>query len=111
MDPHTTTRAEPAPPPDSVDLRVRLGRLELANPVLVASGTFGYVREMAGFVRLERLGGVIPKTVTARPRAGNPTPRTAETASGLLNSIGLDNDGIEHFCAHHLPYLRTVGTA
>jgi dihydroorotate dehydrogenase (NAD+) catalytic subunit len=94
-----------------VDLRVRLGRLELKNPVLVASGTFGYVREMAPFVRLERLGGVIPKTVTLRPRAGNPTPRTVETASGLLNAIGLDNDGLDHFRAHHLPYLRTVGTA
>ncbi len=94
-----------------VDLSVRLGRLSLKNPVLVASGTFGYVREMAGFVRLERLGGVIPKTVTARPRAGNATPRTVETASGLLNAIGLDNDGIDHFRSHHLPYLRTVGTA
>ncbi len=90
---------------------VQLGRLSLQNPVLVASGTFGYVREMASFVRLERLGGVIPKTVTFRPRAGNPTPRTVETASGLLNAIGLDNDGIDHFRSHHLPYLRTVGTA
>lgn len=94
-----------------VDLRVQLGRLGLKNPVLVASGTFGNVREMAGFVRLERLGGVIPKTVTLRPRAGNATPRTVETASGLLNAIGLDNDGLDHFRAHHLPYLRTVGTA
>jgi dihydroorotate dehydrogenase (NAD+) catalytic subunit len=94
-----------------VDLSVRLGRLALKNPVLVASGTFGYVREMAALVRVDRLGGVIPKTVTARPRAGNPTPRTVETASGLLNAIGLDNDGIDHFRAHHLPYLRTVGTA
>ncbi len=94
-----------------VDLRVTLGRLKLDNPVLVASGTFGYVREMAGFVHLERLGGVIPKTVTFRSRAGNPTPRTVETASGMLNAIGLDNDGIAHFRTHHLPYLRTVGTA
>lgn len=94
-----------------VDLRVTLGQLTLKNPVLVASGTFGYIRELAGFVRLERLGGVIPKTVTFRPRAGNPTPRTVETASGLLNAIGLDNDGIAHFREHHLPYLRTVGTA
>ncbi len=92
------------------DLRVRLGRIEFANPVLVASGTFGYVSEMAGFIQLDRLGGVIPKTVTARPRAGNPTPRTVETASGLLNAIGLDNDGLDHFISHHLPYLRTVGT-
>lgn len=101
----------PASPDGSPDLRVKLGRIALSNPVLVASGTFGYVREMAGFVRLERLGGVIPKTVTFRPRPGNATPRTVETASGLLNAIGLDNDGIDHFRAHHLPYLRTVGTA
>jgi dihydroorotate dehydrogenase (NAD+) catalytic subunit len=94
-----------------VDLRVTLGRIALQNPVLVASGTFGYIRELAGFVHLERLGGVIPKTVTFRPRAGNPTPRTVETAAGMLNAIGLDNDGITHFREHHLPYLRTVGTA
>ena len=94
-----------------VDLSVRLGRLALANPILVASGTFGYVREMAGYVDLASLGGVIPKTVTLRPRAGNPTPRTVETPSGLLNAIGLDNDGIAHFRSHHLPYLRTVGTS
>jgi dihydroorotate dehydrogenase (NAD+) catalytic subunit len=93
-----------------VNLQVGLGRLTLKNPVLVASGTFGYIREMAGMVRLERLGGVIPKTVTFLARAGNPTPRTVETASGLLNAIGLDNDGIAHFREHHLPYLRTVGT-
>jgi dihydroorotate dehydrogenase (NAD+) catalytic subunit len=101
----------PKDEPRVVDLTVELGRLRLKNPVLVASGTFGYVREMAGFVDLPRLGGVIPKTVTARPRAGNPTPRTVETASGMLNAIGLDNDGIDHFIAYHLPYLRTVGTA
>lgn len=95
----------------ALDLTTRLGRLTLKNPVLVASGTFGYVREMAGFLPLERLGGVIPKTVTFLPRAGNATPRIVETASGLLNAIGLDNDGIDHFLIHHLPYLRTVGTA
>ncbi len=95
----------------NVDLGVRLGRLELKNPVLSASGTFGYVREMAQFVALDRLGGVIPKTVTFHARAGNPTPRTVETASGMLNAIGLDNDGIDHFRSRHMPYLRTVGTA
>jgi dihydroorotate dehydrogenase (NAD+) catalytic subunit len=94
-----------------VDLSMTLGRIALKNPVLVASGTFGYIREMVPFVCLERLGGVIPKTVTFQPRAGNPTPRTVETASGMLNAIGLDNDGIQHFISHHLPYLRTVGTA
>jgi dihydroorotate dehydrogenase (NAD+) catalytic subunit len=77
---------------------------------MVASGTFGYIREMEGMVRLERLGALIPKTVTFHARAGNPTPRTVETASGLLNAIGLDNDGIVHFREHHLSYLRTVGT-
>jgi dihydroorotate dehydrogenase (NAD+) catalytic subunit len=91
-----------------IDPSVRLGRLQIPNPVMVASGTFGYVREMAPFVRVHRLGALVPKTVTARPRAGNPTPRTVETASGLLNAIGLDNDGIDHFLAHHLPYLRTI---
>jgi dihydroorotate dehydrogenase (NAD+) catalytic subunit len=93
-----------------VDLSVQLGRLTLPNPILVASGTFGYVREMTPFVDLASLGGVVPKTVTLRPRAGNPTPRTVETAAGMLNAIGLDNDGIDHFRTHHLPYLRTVGT-
>jgi dihydroorotate dehydrogenase (NAD+) catalytic subunit len=93
-----------------MDLSVTLGRLQLKNPVLVASGTFGYAREMAGVVDFARLGGIIPKTVTRQPRAGNPPPRTVETPSGMLNAIGLDNDGIEHFIHHHLPYLRTLPT-
>src|SRR5271156_5924485 len=92
-------------------LSVTLGRLALRNPVLVASGTFGYAREMAGLVDFAALGGIIPKTVTAQPRIGNPPPRTVETACGLLNAIGLDNDGLDHFIAHHLPYLRTLPTA
>jgi dihydroorotate dehydrogenase (NAD+) catalytic subunit len=94
-----------------MDLRVKLGRLELQNPVMVASGTFGYAREMAGVVDFARLGGVIPKTVTRQPRIGNTPPRTVETPSGMLNAIGLDNDGIDHFIRHHLPYLRTLPTA
>jgi dihydroorotate dehydrogenase (NAD+) catalytic subunit len=93
------------------DLSVTLNRLALRNPVLVASGTFGYAKEMAPFVDFARLGGVIPKTVTAAPRAGNAPPRTVETASGMLNAIGLDNDGLDHFLAHHLPYLRALPTA
>src|SRR5438067_3315727 len=93
------------------DLTVTLGRLSLRNPVLVASGTFGYAREMAGVVDFAKLGGIVPKTVTRQPRIGNPPPRTLETASGMLNAIGLDNDGIDHFIAHHLPYLRTLPTA
>ncbi|MFQ3593908.1 MAG: dihydroorotate dehydrogenase [Gemmataceae bacterium] len=96
---------------ESIDLCVQLGRLTLANPILVASGTFGYAREMAPLLDLSRLGGIVPKTVTRLPRLGNPPPRTIETASGMLNAIGLDNDGIDHFLTHHLPYLRTLGTA
>src|SRR6516165_9197539 len=93
------------------DLEVTLGRLTLRNPILVASGTFGYAREMDGIVDFATLGGIIPKTVTAQPRIGNPPPRTVETASGLLNAIGLDNDGLDHFIIHHVPYLRTLPTA
>jgi dihydroorotate dehydrogenase (NAD+) catalytic subunit len=92
-------------------LAISLGRLHLKNPILVASGTFGYAREMAGVVDFAQLGGIIPKTVTKAPRAGNPPPRTVETPSGMLNAIGLDNDGIDHFIEHHLPYLRTLPTA
>ena len=94
-----------------MDMSVTLGRLRLQNPILVASGTFGYAREMAGAVDFAKLGGIIPKTVTKAPRIGNTPPRTVETASGMLNAIGLDNDGIDHFIAHHLPYLRTLPTA
>jgi dihydroorotate dehydrogenase (NAD+) catalytic subunit len=94
-----------------LDLTVTLGRLHLRNPILVASGTFGYAREMAGAVDFSTLGGIIPKTVTRQPRAGNRPPRTIETPSGMLNAIGLDNDGIEHFIEHHLPYLITLPTA
>jgi dihydroorotate dehydrogenase (NAD+) catalytic subunit len=92
-----------------IDLAVQLGRLHLPNPILVASGTFGYAREMAGLVDLSRLGGIIPKTVTKLPRPGNAPWRTIETAAGMLNSIGLDNDGLEAFIEHHLPYLATLG--
>src|SRR5262245_18384580 len=94
-----------------MDLSVTLGRLHLKNPILVASWTFGYAREMAGLVDFSRLGGIIPKTVTRKPRAGNAPPRTVETACGMLNAIGLDNDGIEHFLQHHVPHLRTLDTA
>ena len=92
------------------NLAVTLGRLKLPNPILVASGTFGYAREMAGFVNLSRLGGILPKTITKAPRPGNAPWRTIETPSGMLNSIGLDNDGIEAFIEHHLPYLGSLGT-
>jgi dihydroorotate dehydrogenase (NAD+) catalytic subunit len=94
-----------------MDLSVTLGRFHFRNPILAASGTFGYAREMLGIVDFSCLGGIIPKTVTRQPRAGNPPPRTVETSSGMLNSIGLDNDGIEYFIEQHLPYLRDLPTA
>ena len=98
----TTSTGRPA-------LEVELGRLRLPNPIVAASGTFGYAREMAGLVDLGRLGGIVPKTITQEPRQGNAPWRTVETAAGMLNSIGLDNDGIEAFLAHHLPYLASLG--
>jgi dihydroorotate dehydrogenase (NAD+) catalytic subunit len=98
--------AKPSTP--AIDLSVELGRLRLPNPILVASGTFGYAREMEGLVDIHRLGGILPKTITHEPRAGNRPWRTIETPSGMLNSIGLDNDGIEAFVAHHLPYLASL---
>jgi dihydroorotate dehydrogenase (NAD+) catalytic subunit len=81
-----------------------------ASPIWVASGTFGYAKEMEGVVDLSRLGAIIPKTVTFLPRVGNAPPRTVETAAGLLNSIGLDNDGIDEFLLQKLPYLQTLKT-
>jgi dihydroorotate dehydrogenase (NAD+) catalytic subunit len=97
--------------PASIHLDVQLGRLHLANPIAVASGTFGYAREMAGLVDISRLGGILPKTITWQPRVGNPPPRTVETTGGMLNSIGLDNDGVEAFVQRQLPYLASLKTA
>jgi dihydroorotate dehydrogenase (NAD+) catalytic subunit len=92
------------------DLTVHLGRLHLDNPILVASGTYGYAKEMETIADFSKLGGIVPKTVTQNPRAGNPPPRTCETSAGMLNAIGLDNDGLEYFLANHLPYLRNLPT-
>src|SRR5258708_1516877 len=86
---------QPPVTPSTSDLGVQLGRLRLKNPVMVASGTFGYAREMAGIVDLSRLGGILPKTITLESRPGNAPWRTVETCGGMLNSIGLDNDGLE----------------
>jgi dihydroorotate dehydrogenase (NAD+) catalytic subunit len=91
------------------DLTVQLGRLRLKNPVLVASGTFGYAKEMAGVIPLPELGGILPKTITQKARPGNAPWRTVETSAGLLNAIGLDNDGIDYFLSHHWPYLKSTG--
>lgn len=89
---------------------IQIASLTLKNPILVASGTFGYAREMQGVVELARLGGIVPKTVTLAPRPGNAPPRTVETTAGLLNSIGLDNDGIDEFLAKKLSVLKGYGT-
>ena len=92
-------------------LDVKLNRIHLKNPIIVASGTFGYAREMVAYADFSQLGGIIPKTVTPLPRPGNPPPRTVETTSGLLNSIGLDNDGLDAFISKHLTALLGLGTS
>ncbi|MDR1494088.1 MAG: dihydroorotate dehydrogenase [Planctomycetaceae bacterium] len=94
----------------SMNLKIQLGKLTLQNPVMVASGTFGYAREMAAVFDLSRLGAMIPKTVTITPREGNQTPRAVETTAGLLNAIGLDNDGIDRFLTEKLPDLKKYGS-
>jgi len=93
-----------------VNLAVKLGSLELKNPVLTASGTFGYGLEYADFMNLERLGGFIVKGTTLEPRQGNPYPRMAETPSGMLNAVGLQNKGVEHFAAETYPLLENLDT-
>ena len=95
----------PSAPPMPA-LRVSLGSLRLANPVLAAAGTFGYGVEFVHAVPLERLGALVTKTLTRRPRAGNPPPRLVETPSGLLNSVGLQNIGLDAFLTEKLPMLR-----
>ncbi len=93
-----------------VNLAVKLGSLELKNPVLTASGTFGYGLEYADFMNLERLGGFIVKGTTLEPRQGNPYPRMAETPSGMLNAVGLQNKGVEHFASETYPLLENLDT-
>lgn len=92
--------------PASVSLEVSLGPLTLRNPVLAASGTFGYGRDYEGFVDNATIGGFVTKSVTPHARRGNRHPRVAETPSGMLNSIGLENSGIDHFLDHDWPIVR-----
>ncbi|MGQ9901118.1 MAG: dihydroorotate dehydrogenase [Fimbriimonadales bacterium] len=91
------------------DLQVSLGQLRLRNPVLVAAGTFGYGLEYRDWVDLTRIGAVVTKSLTLAPRMGNPPPRVVETPAGMLNSIGLQNDGVDAFLVETLPRLREVG--
>ena len=95
---------------DDINLTTKLGRLKLKNPVLVASGTFGYGEEYSQFLNLNELGGIVTKSVTLNPTAGNPPPRLAETPAGLLNCIGLENPGVDVFIREKLPFLRKFNT-
>ncbi|MDD5691562.1 MAG: dihydroorotate dehydrogenase [Candidatus Omnitrophica bacterium] len=90
------------------DLDVRIGKLDLKNPVMVASGTFGYGEEFVDFIDLKKLGAIVTKTITVSPRLGNLPPRTCETPAGMLNSIGLENPGIDKFIAEKLPSLKKL---
>ncbi|GIV08795.1 MAG: dihydroorotate dehydrogenase [Fimbriimonadales bacterium] len=94
----------------AVGLEVALGRLQLRNPVMVAAGTFGYGLEYRDLVELSRLGALVTKSLTLAPRMGNPPPRVAETPAGMLNAIGLQNDGVDAFCLETLPRLREYDT-
>ncbi len=91
------------------NLSVSLGGLRLANPVVVGSGTFGYGEDYKDLVPLKKLGAIITKTITLKARSGNPPPRIAETCSGMLNAIGLENPGLEVFIREKLPYLEKIG--
>ena len=92
------------------DLSVNIAGLHLKNPVMTASGTFGYGTEYADFVDLSRLGGIIVKGTTIRDRQGNPYPRLAETPSGMLNAVGLQNKGVDYFIEHIYPAIRDIDT-
>jgi len=91
------------------NLNINIGKLQLKNPVMVASGTFGYAEEFSDVIDLRKLGAIVTKTITLKPREGNPNPRTCETPAGMLNSIGLENPGIDKFIAEKLPLLNKIG--
>ena len=92
------------------NIAVNIAGLDLRNPVMAASGTFGYGLEYAGLVDFSRIGAIITKGTTLMPRQGNDYPRMAETASGMLNCVGLQNKGIDHFCQHIYPQIGSLGT-
>ena len=92
----------------TVDLAVSIGRLKLENPVMVASGTFGYGSEYSGFIDVNALGAVVTKGISLAPTTGNPAPRTVETPSGMLNAIGLQNPGLDVFVREKMPFLRKL---
>jgi dihydroorotate dehydrogenase (NAD+) catalytic subunit len=92
------------------DLKTNIGRLELKNPVMTASGTYGFGTEYIDFVDLSKLGGIVVKGITPKPRQGNPYPRMAETASGMLNAVGLQNKGVDYFIEHIYPEISQYNT-
>ena len=92
------------------DLNVNIGELQMKNPVMTASGTFGYGLEFADFIELARIGGIIVKGTTLHKREGNPYPRMAETPSGMLNAVGLQNKGVHHFVEHIYPSIKDIQT-
>ena len=91
-------------------LNVKIGDLQLKNPVMTASGTFGYGLEFADFMPLDGIGGIIVKGTTLTPREGNDYPRMAETAQGMLNCVGLQNKGVDYFCSHIYPQIKDIDT-
>jgi dihydroorotate dehydrogenase (NAD+) catalytic subunit len=91
-------------------LNVKIGDLQLKNPVMTASGTFGYGLEFADFMPLDGIGGIIVKGTTLAPREGNDYPRMAETAQGMLNCVGLQNKGVDYFCSHIYPQIKDIDT-
>ena len=93
------------------DLRVHIAGVELSNPLIAASGTFGFGHEYGELYPLSELGGISCKGITLQERTGNPPPRIAETPSGMLNAVGLQNPGVDHFLREDLPWLREQGTA
>ncbi|NLW12303.1 MAG: dihydroorotate dehydrogenase [Clostridiaceae bacterium] len=94
-----------------VDMTVQIGSLKLNNPVIAASGTFGFEREIEQYMDLSKLGGISSKGLTIKPRSGNDAPRVAECPQGMLNSVGLQNPGIEYFIENELPHMLTYGCA
>ncbi|MDD7462510.1 MAG: dihydroorotate dehydrogenase [Prevotellaceae bacterium] len=92
------------------ELKVRLGKLEMKNPVMTASGTFGYGLEFQDFVPLDQIGGIIVKGTTLHAREGNDYPRMAETPQGMLNCVGLQNKGVDYFCEHIYPQIKDIDT-
>lgn len=93
------------------NLTVKIAKLELKNPVMTASGTFGSGREFSDFFDINRLGALVCKTITKNPREGNPPPRTAETDCGMLNAIGIANKGLEKFLEEEIPFLAELKTS